>query len=350
MAATEVQAAGFKMASACRRQARQGMPLDGGDGGRRAIVSPADGRLASNGGDGGKGFPGETKIVEVANLSVGDRFEHNWNRWRWRWRRQRLQDRRRRCRRSQWIRAFRSRVCGRQGRRIMLPGRAEAGHAGSLDTRPPTMDLNSFGVQGNGCLRIDESCHPPRMIWGPNRRVEFNFHSKDHDMVEETQRALEAFHAEAIALAGENNPALDATDLEEPCTLPDAAPNDEAHHRRSKFDAYISRMKLLQDEAVHDGYVLNLSSEVDFRHFVRSAPNIRKGNLVLMDNGNLRAIWKDKQGTRLGLQFLGGRMVQYVIFKRRKKQQPISRVTGRDSIEGFERQIHAFELHSLLYG
>ena len=48
---------------------------DGGDGGRGAVVPPVDGRIASNGGDGGKGFPGETQIVELANLSVGDRFE-----------------------------------------------------------------------------------------------------------------------------------------------------------------------------------------------------------------------------------------------------------------------------------
>jgi hypothetical protein len=41
--------------------------------------------------------------------------------------------------------------------------------------------------------------------------------------------------------------------------------------------------------------------------------------------------------------------VQYVIFKRRQKEQSISRVTGRDSLEGLERQISAFELHSLLY-
>ena len=38
-------------------------------------MSPADGRLASNGGDGGKGFPGETQIVELTDLSFGDRFE-----------------------------------------------------------------------------------------------------------------------------------------------------------------------------------------------------------------------------------------------------------------------------------
>ena len=125
-------------------------------------------------------------------------------------------------------------------------------------------------------------------------------------------------------------------------------PVKEADHPRIKYDAYMSRMRLLQDEAVHDGYVLNLASEIDFRQFVWSAPDIRKGNLVLMDNGNLRAIWKDDQA-RLGLQFLGGRMVQYVIFKRRKQGHPISRVTGRDSLEGLKRQIDAFELYTLLY-
>ena len=48
---------------------------DGGDGGRGAVVPLVDGRLASNGGNGGKGFPGETQIVELTDLSVGDRFE-----------------------------------------------------------------------------------------------------------------------------------------------------------------------------------------------------------------------------------------------------------------------------------
>ena len=231
----------------------------------------------------------------------------------------------------------------------MLPERAEAGHAGRLNTPPAALDLKGSDVQGNGCLRIYESCHPPRVIWRPNRHVEFSFRSEDHEKVEEARRALEALHAEAIALGGTSNPTLDAANLEDPDTPSDIGPIDEVHHRRKKLAAYMSRMKRLQDEAVHDGYMLNLASEIDFRHFVRSAPDIRRGNLVLMDNGNLRAIWKDEHGARLGLQFLGGRMVQYVIFKRRKKEQLISRVAGRDSLEGFERQIHAFELHSLLY-
>jgi len=111
----------------------------------------------------------------------------------------------------------------------------------------------------------------------------------------------------------------------------------------------MSRLKYLQDEAIHDGYVLNPTSEVDFWQFVRSTPDMRRGNLVLMDNGNLRATWKDEQGTRLGLQFLGDGMVQFVIFKRRKQGQPISRVSGRDSLEVLKWLTATYELHSLLY-
>lgn len=48
---------------------------NGGGGGEGGMAQPADGRLVSSGGEGGKGFPGETLIVELADLSVGDRFE-----------------------------------------------------------------------------------------------------------------------------------------------------------------------------------------------------------------------------------------------------------------------------------
>ena len=113
-------------------------------------------------------------------------------------------------------------------------------------------------------------------------------------------------------------------------------------------DAYGPRISYLRDEAAHDGYELNVNSERDFRQFVRSRPSIRKGGLVLLDNGNLRAVWKDEQGGHLGLQFLGRRKVQCVIFRRRKKEQGISRFSGRDTMEGIDRLIEAFELHSLL--
>ena len=48
---------------------------DGGEGGRGAVVPLNPGRTVSNGGNGGKGFPGETLLVELGDLSVGDLFQ-----------------------------------------------------------------------------------------------------------------------------------------------------------------------------------------------------------------------------------------------------------------------------------
>ncbi|MDE0225008.1 MAG: hypothetical protein OXP28_07735 [Gammaproteobacteria bacterium] len=48
---------------------------NGGGGGRGAVVAPSSDGIVSNGGDGGRGFPGETLIVELADLSVGTRLE-----------------------------------------------------------------------------------------------------------------------------------------------------------------------------------------------------------------------------------------------------------------------------------
>ena len=48
---------------------------DGGDGGAGAVPPPASGQTAANGGRGGKGFAGETRVVKLTDLSVGDAFE-----------------------------------------------------------------------------------------------------------------------------------------------------------------------------------------------------------------------------------------------------------------------------------
>ena len=113
--------------------------------------------------------------------------------------------------------------------------------------------------------------------------------------------------------------------------------------------AWQSRIETLRTDAEEDGYRLNPASERDFWQFIRSEPFIRKGSLVLLDNGNLRAMWKDQDGTHIGLQFLGGRVAQYVIFKHRAAAGAISRVAGRDSFEGVKRQIAAFDLRPLMY-
>ena len=47
----------------------------GGEGGGGGDAPVEPGLTVSNGGNGGKGFPGETLIVELEDLSVGARFE-----------------------------------------------------------------------------------------------------------------------------------------------------------------------------------------------------------------------------------------------------------------------------------
>ncbi len=118
--------------------------------------------------------------------------------------------------------------------------------------------------------------------------------------------------------------------------------------RRTPFQAYSARIDSLRDYAMQDGFNLNPESEADFWRFIQTVPDFRKGNLVLIDNGNLRAVWKNKSGDHMGLQFLGGGMLQYVIFKQRSANIRISRVSGRDTFAGLMRQINAFELESLL--
>lgn len=119
--------------------------------------------------------------------------------------------------------------------------------------------------------------------------------------------------------------------------------------KRTKFQAYSVRVSELRHISENDGYSLSLISESDFWLFVGLETRLRKGNLVLMDNGNLRAVWKDNEGNRVGLQFLGEGMVQYVIFKRRESTKPISRVSGRDTLTGLRAIFKAFELDSMLY-
>ena len=196
---------------------------------------------------------------------------------------------------------------------------AEAGRAGNLGVLEGLEEAD-FCVDPDEGIEIDSGGRPQQMIWI----------LRLHEGIERrpAQEAHEAGGWRIDRLLAEVGTRPSAGDPE--------------------LDVYSSRIAYLRDEATHDGYGLNEDSERDFKQFVRSRPSIRRGDLVLLDNGNLRVVWKDEQSGHMGLQFLGGEMVQYVIFRRRQAVQGLSRVSGRDSLEGIARQIDAFELHSLL--
>jgi hypothetical protein len=104
-----------------------------------------------------------------------------------------------------------------------------------------------------------------------------------------------------------------------------------------------SRIAFLKNEASDEGGLYNKASESDFRRFVESHASWSKPNLYLVDNGNLRAVWKNALGLHLGLQFLGEGQVQFVIFATRADATELVRSAGRDSFTGIEKQIASFE-------
>ena len=217
----------------------------------------------------------------------------------------------------------------------MLSEQAVAGRAGKLDGIESALDR--LGIRGGGAMRIDDDCSSPKIRWisAPSRSPDYKIAS------------YKALDAASSILAG--NP-VEITTMEGRLGEAGAAGLKKGREAVEQgLDPYQARIDYLKREAAHDGYLLNDVSEADFRQFVGSASGLRTGGLVLMDNGNLRAIWKDGEGSRLGLQFLGGGMVQYVVFKRRSAKQQVSRVAGRDTFKGILRQVEAFDLGSLLH-
>ena len=99
-----------------------------------------------------------------------------------------------------------------------------------------------------------------------------------------------------------------------------------------------------------EGISLNSGSRKIFQQFLQSNPLVRLGHLVLLENGNLRAVWKGDDASQVGLQFLEDGQIQYVLFKRRHAEQPISRAYGRDTPHGIIRQVNALELGEVMHG
>lgn len=114
--------------------------------------------------------------------------------------------------------------------------------------------------------------------------------------------------------------------------------------------AYAHRIEELRRFASEDDECSDIgkSSREDFWWFVKSVPLAKRAELVLMDNGNLRAVWKGGDKTHIGLQFLGSQLGEYVIFKRRPGAKKVSRVAGIDTLEGLKKQVRAFDINIAL--
>ncbi|MCA3172752.1 MAG: hypothetical protein ING25_06795 [Burkholderiales bacterium] len=91
------------------------------------------------------------------------------------------------------------------------------------------------------------------------------------------------------------------------------------------------RIQSLKVEAELDGVTFSVASYADFVSFLVETRPRSRPSLFLHDNGNLRALWRNNAREQVGLQFLGGGNIQFVIFKRRSGAEAMTRVAGVDT-------------------
>ncbi len=114
------------------------------------------------------------------------------------------------------------------------------------------------------------------------------------------------------------------------------------------FQAFDDRIEELKVLAAKEGDSLNQNSLNNFLEFYKRNLLLKYERLVLMENGNLRAVWKGKQGEHIGFQFLQDGFIQFVIFKKRDSNSVVSRIYGRDTVDGIMNLIKAFEIKNII--
>lgn len=105
---------------------------------------------------------------------------------------------------------------------------------------------------------------------------------------------------------------------------------------------YLDRIESLANLGSLDHIALNESSARDFFSFIDSASYSHRASLVLLDNGNIRAVWKLDGLGQVGIQFQGDGNVSFVIFKGLTSKDCSSRDFGADTLEGVRSRIREF--------
>ena len=107
---------------------------------------------------------------------------------------------------------------------------------------------------------------------------------------------------------------------------------------------YVSRIQELRSFGEEEDIAVSRDSESDFWRFVFQFPLEQTGNLMLMQDGHLRWIWKGDDLAHVGIRFIGSWRGRYVIFKRRAGEFHVSRVSGEDNLEGVVQQVRSFDM------
>ena len=123
----------------------------------------------------------------------------------------------------------------------------------------------------------------------------------------------------------------------------------EMIHTAGIHTRILQSIELLKEIGEEEEIAYNANSEQDLWRFLKRLSFIRSPKLFLLDNGNLRAVWKGDGGKHIGLQFLGGEQIQFVIFSRRGEHNNMARIRGRDDFAGITRQLDASAIGDVIY-
>ena len=123
----------------------------------------------------------------------------------------------------------------------------------------------------------------------------------------------------------------------------------ETATRKSKIahsQAYEARINALRGYAAEDDDIekVNEDSINDFWAFMQDADFSRQAGLVLLDSGDLRAVWRENAGHDVGLRFLGNQKILYIMFRRDTDGQIAERSAGKGSFNGVMKQIKNLNL------
>jgi hypothetical protein len=124
---------------------------------------------------------------------------------------------------------------------------------------------------------------------------------------------------------------------------------EETKKRLAAVAEVNKRLSDLRVTAAEEEYPISRESLKALKIFLNATTFTKRPYIALLDSGNLRALWEDRAaGEQIGLQFLGGDTVQFVIFARRADEGFIARSAGRDLITNIQSQIEANGLRRLM--
>src|SRR5437762_2724801 len=96
---------------------------------------------------------------------------------------------------------------------------------------------------------------------------------------------------------------------------------------RRLYEEIQGRLLELMRDAWAEDEAFSEQSLSDFTSFIREVSFGRRPGIYLLDNGNLRAVWKNAENEQAAFQFRGGGIVDCVFFLKQKGPLPLKRET-----------------------